>query len=107
MDWELTASGLEDAQPKIGMRAESGATRLEYLPWKAATNAHTGVLQKLSGSRSDAIGVVIPNLADPYFALIAAAIEAEAEREGIAAIMTTCSRTMTSQSITSTTSWTF
>ncbi len=33
------------------MRAESGATRLEYLPWKAATNARPGVLQKLSGSR--------------------------------------------------------
>lgn len=48
---DISPVGLEDAQPKIGMRAESGATRLEYLPWKAATNARTGVLQKLSGSR--------------------------------------------------------
>jgi len=48
---DISSVGLEDAQPKIGMRAESGATRLEYLPWKAATNARTGVLQKLSGSR--------------------------------------------------------
>ena len=48
---DISSAGLEDAQPKIGMRAESRATRLEYLPWKAATNARTGVLQKLSGSR--------------------------------------------------------
>lgn len=49
--WDISSVELEDSQPQVGMRAESGATRLEYLPWKAATNARTGVLQKLSGSR--------------------------------------------------------
>lgn len=64
-------------------KVKDAAEELGYRP-----NAQARALR---GSRSDAIGVVIPNLADPYFALIAAAIEAEAEREGIAAIMTTCS----------------
>ncbi|HCD2523372.1 TPA: LacI family DNA-binding transcriptional regulator [Corynebacterium striatum] len=69
---QATTKKVKDAAEKLGYRPNAQA-------------------RALRGSRSDAIGVVIPNLADPYFARIAAAIEAEAEREGIAAIMTTCS----------------
>ena len=49
--WDISSIGLEDAQPQVGMRADTESTRIEYRPWKAATNTRTGVLQKLSGSR--------------------------------------------------------
>lgn len=49
--WDISSVGLEDTQPQVGMRADTESTRIEYRPWKAATNALTGVLQRLSGSR--------------------------------------------------------
>lgn len=49
--WDISSVGLENTQPQVGMRADTESTRIEYRPWKAATNARTGVLQKLSGSR--------------------------------------------------------
>ncbi|MDK8245007.1 MULTISPECIES: AlpA family transcriptional regulator [unclassified Corynebacterium] len=49
--WDISSIGLEDTQPQVGMRADTESTRIEYRPWKAATNTRTGVLQKLSGSR--------------------------------------------------------
>ncbi|MDO5031131.1 LacI family DNA-binding transcriptional regulator [Corynebacterium sp.] len=70
-------------------KIKDAANELGYRP-----NAQARALR---GSRSDAIGVVIPDLADPYFAQIAAAIEREADAAGIAAIMTTCSDSVARQ----------
>ncbi len=49
--------------------------RLEYRP-----NPHA---RRLSTGRSDTIGLVVPDIANPFFARMAAAIEAEADARGL------------------------
>lgn len=62
---------------------QRAAHELGYRP-----NAHARALRN---SRTDTIGVIIPNLSDPYFALIGAAIEKEAEQAGVSTVMTASS----------------
>lgn len=63
--------------PDRTRHAIEGAIRtLNYLP-----NPHA---RRLSRGRSDTIGLVIPDIATPFFATLVAAVEAEADRRGLA-----------------------
>jgi LacI family transcriptional regulator len=62
--------------PDRTRHAIEGAIRtLNYLP-----NPHA---RRLSRGRSDTIGLVIPDIATPFFATLVAAVEAEADRRGL------------------------
>lgn len=54
---------------------EDAVAALNYLP-----NPHA---RRLSLGRSDTIGLVIPDIATPFFATLVAAVEAEADRRGL------------------------
>jgi LacI family transcriptional regulator len=54
---------------------ETAISTLSYLP-----NPHA---RRLSRGRSDTIGLVIPDIATPFFATLVAAVEAEADRRGL------------------------
>ena len=54
---------------------EAAINALNYLP-----NPHA---RRLSRGRSDMIGLVIPDIATPFFATLVAAVEAEADRRGL------------------------
>lgn len=54
---------------------EAAILALNYLP-----NPHA---RRLSRGRSDTIGLVIPDVATPFFATLVAAVEAEADRRGL------------------------
>ena len=55
---------------------EAAIRHLNYQP-----NPHA---RRLSLGRSDTIGLVIPDIATPFFATLVAAVEAEADRRGLA-----------------------
>lgn len=55
---------------------ETAIRDLDYVP-----NAHA---RRLSLGRSDTIGLVVPDIATPFFATFVAAVEAEADRRGLA-----------------------
>ena len=57
-------------------RIERAVERLGYAP-----NPHA---RRLSRGRSDAIGLVVPDIANPFFATLVAAIEEEAASRGLA-----------------------
>lgn len=63
-------------------RVQDVAEKLNYRP-----NAQARALRS---ARSHAIGLIIPNLDNPYFAAMAAAVEKEANAQGIATIITSC-----------------
>jgi LacI family transcriptional regulator len=54
---------------------ESAIRTMNYVP-----NPHA---RRLSRGRSDTIGLVIPDIATPFFATLVAAVEAEADRRGL------------------------
>lgn len=57
-------------------RIEDAIRRLNYRP-----NPHA---RRLSRGRSDAIGLVVPDIANPFFATLVAAVEEEADSRGLA-----------------------
>ncbi|MBN9242282.1 MAG: LacI family DNA-binding transcriptional regulator [Mesorhizobium sp.] len=57
-------------------RIEDAIRKLNYRP-----NPHA---RRLSRGRSDAIGLVVPDIANPFFATLVAAVEEEADRSGLA-----------------------
>lgn len=57
-------------------RIETAIRDLNYQP-----NPHA---RRLSRGRSDAIGLVVPDIANPFFATLVAAVEEEADRRGLA-----------------------
>ena len=60
-------------------RIEQAIKELGYQP-----NPHA---RSLSRGRSDTIGLVIPDIANPYFARLAAAVERAADRHGLALVL--------------------
>ncbi|HCG46436.1 MULTISPECIES: LacI family DNA-binding transcriptional regulator [Corynebacterium] len=69
--------------------AISEATRRRVKKAAASLNYHPNAQARaLRSSRSNAIGLVIPSLVNPYFAAMAAAIEEAAEARGFATIIT-------------------
>ena len=65
--------------PTTRMRIERAVHELGYSP-----NPHA---RSLSRGRSDAIGLVIPEIDNPFFSRLAAAIERAAERSGLAVML--------------------
>ena len=57
-------------------RIQSAIDDLEYSP-----NPHA---RRLSRGRSDTIGLVVPDIANPFFATLVSAVEEEADRRGLA-----------------------
>lgn len=58
------------------LRIESAIKALSYQP-----NPHA---RRLSRGKSDTIGLVVPDIANPFFATLVAAVEAEADKRGLA-----------------------
>ena len=61
--------------PETAARIDAARLRLNY-----RANPHA---QRLSRGRSDTLGLVIPDIANPFFAVLADAIQREAELEGM------------------------
>lgn len=68
-------NGTLDLPERTRMAVEVAILELNYLP-----NPHA---RRLSRGRSDTIGLVVPDVATPFFATLVAAIEAEADRRGL------------------------
>lgn len=68
-------NGTLDLPERTRTAVEAAILELNYLP-----NPHA---RRLSRGRSDTIGLVIPDVATPFFATLIAAIEAEADRRGL------------------------
>jgi LacI family transcriptional regulator len=64
-------------------RIDTAIRQLGYVP-----NLHA---RSLSRGRSDTIGLVIPTIANPFFALLAAAVEEAAEAKGLGVLLSTTS----------------
>jgi len=61
--------------PETAARIDAATTRLNY-----RANPHA---RRLSRGRSDTLGLVIPDIANPFFAVLADTIQREAEVEGL------------------------
>ena len=57
-------------------RIEDAIRQLNYVP-----NPHA---RRLSRGRSDTIGLVVPDIGNPFFGMLVAAVEEEADRRGLA-----------------------
>lgn len=68
-------NGSLDLPDRTRTAVEGAIVALNYLP-----NSHA---RRLSRGRSDTIGLVIPDIATPFFATLVAAVEAEADRRGL------------------------
>lgn len=68
-------NGSLDLPERTRLAVEAAILDLNYLP-----NPHA---RRLSRGRSDTIGLVIPDIATPFFATLVAAVEAEADRRGL------------------------
>lgn len=68
-------NGSLDLPDRTRTAVEGAILALNYLP-----NLHA---RRLSRGRSDTIGLVIPDIATPFFATLVAAVEAEADRRGL------------------------
>ncbi len=68
-------NGTLDLPERTRTAVEAAILKLNYLP-----NPHA---RRLSRGRSDTIGLVIPDIATPFFATLVAAVEAEADRRGL------------------------
>lgn len=68
-------NGSLDLPDRTRTAVEAAILQLNYLP-----NPHA---RRLSRGRSDTIGLVIPDVATPFFATLMAAVEAEADRRGL------------------------
>ncbi|MGH6760780.1 MAG: LacI family DNA-binding transcriptional regulator [Phyllobacterium sp.] len=69
-------NGSLDLPPDTKKRIEDAIRRLNYQP-----NPHA---RRLSRGRSDTIGLVVPDIANPFFATLVAAVEEEADDRGLA-----------------------
>ena len=65
--------------PETASRIDSAVRSLNYQP-----NPHA---RRLSRGRSDVIGLVIPDIANPFFARIAAEIETSVDSEGYGLVL--------------------
>lgn len=68
-------NGTLDLPERTRTAVEAAILKLNYLP-----NPHA---RRLSRGRADTIGLVIPDIATPFFATLVAAVEAEADRRGL------------------------
>lgn len=68
-------NGTLDLPERTRKAVEAAILKLNYLP-----NPHA---RRLSRGRADMIGLVIPDIATPFFATLVAAVEAEADRRGL------------------------
>lgn len=68
-------NGTLDLPERTRTAVEAAILQLNYQP-----NPHA---RRLSRGRSDTIGLVIPDIATPFFATLVAAVEAEADRRGL------------------------
>ncbi|TPW30165.1 LacI family DNA-binding transcriptional regulator [Martelella alba] len=68
-------NGSLDLPDATRQRIEKAIAELGYVP-----NPHA---RRLSRGRSDMIGLVIPDIANPFFAMLVAAIEEEADQKGL------------------------
>ena len=68
-------NGSLDLPDRTRTAVEAAILAMNYLP-----NPHA---RRLSRGRSDTIGLVIPDIATPFFATLVAAVEAEADRRGL------------------------
>ena len=68
-------NGTLDLPDRTRTAVEAAILQLNYQP-----NPHA---RRLSRGRSDTIGLVIPDIATPFFATLVAAVEAEADRRGL------------------------
>ena len=66
--------------PEMKQRVEAALRQLNYVPNSVATTFRTG--------RSPVIGVVVPDLMDPFFASIAQAAETLADAHGMSVVIT-------------------
>lgn len=69
-------NGSLDLPTETRQRIESAIKALSYQP-----NPHA---RRLSRGKSDTIGLVVPDIANPFFATLVAAVEAEADKRGLA-----------------------
>lgn len=69
-------NGSLDLPAETKKRIEDAILDLNYHP-----NPHA---RRLSRGRSDTIGLVVPDIANPFFATLVAAVEAEADKLGLA-----------------------
>lgn len=69
-------NGSLDLPAETRKRIEDAIVALNYQP-----NPHA---RRLSRGRSDAIGLVVPDIANPFFATLVAAVEEEADARGLA-----------------------
>lgn len=69
-------NGSLDLPGETRKRIEDAIVALKYQP-----NPHA---RRLSRGRSDTIGLVVPDIANPFFATLVAAVEEEADRRGLA-----------------------
>lgn len=69
-------NGSLDLPDRTRARVEGAIRSLSYVP-----NPHA---RRLSLGRSDTIGLVVPDIATPFFGTLVAAVEAEADRRGLA-----------------------
>jgi len=65
--------------PATAARIDAAVQRLDYRPNRLA--------RSLSLGRSDTIGLVVPEIANPFFAHLAAAVEEAAEAEGLGLLL--------------------
>lgn len=69
-------NGTLQLPPETKERIENAIRELQYEP-----NPHA---RRLSRGRSDTIGLVVPDIANPFFATLVAAVEQEADKRGLA-----------------------
>ncbi len=69
-------NGTLDLPDRTRQTIEAAIRALNYVP-----NPHA---RRLSLGRSDTIGLVVPDISTPFFATLVAAVEAEADRRGLA-----------------------
>jgi LacI family transcriptional regulator len=69
-------NGTLQLPPETRERIETAIRDLQYEP-----NPHA---RRLSRGRSDTIGLVVPDIANPFFATLVAAVEQEADKRGLA-----------------------
>lgn len=69
-------NGTLQLPPETRERIETAIRDLKYEP-----NPHA---RRLSRGRSDTIGLVVPDIANPFFATLVAAVEQEADKRGLA-----------------------
>src|SRR3712207_6175998 len=68
-------NGTLELPEKTRSGIEAAIRELDYVPNESA--------RRLSRGRSDTVGLVVPDIATPFFARLVASVEAEADRRGL------------------------